>query len=124
VEAASGRLVIHSAVESDEGLWECVASNKHGEATAVARLHRIGQSTSMPLYNCLFIVLFYFVLLFNMHMFIVLILPACKWFAPFDVDVYINKKYYRQHHRNHCYFTAGIECTLPLPWLIWLSQVK
>ena len=25
-------------------------------------------------------------------MFIVLILPACKWFAPFAVDVYINKK--------------------------------
>ena len=34
-----------------------------------------------------FIVLFYFVLLFIMHMFIVLILRAYKWLPPFAADV-------------------------------------
>ena len=34
----------------------------------------------------LFIVLFYFVLLFNMHVFFIVILPACKWLAPFAAD--------------------------------------
>jgi len=38
----------------------------------------------------LFIVLFYFVLLFIMHMFVVLILPAYKWLPLFAADVKIN----------------------------------
>jgi len=36
-----------------------------------------------------FIVLFYFLLLFIMHMFIVSILPAYKWLPPFAADVQI-----------------------------------
>ena len=45
---------------------------------------------TFPLYNCHFIfciVLFYVVSLFNTHVFVVLILPACKWLAPFADDV-------------------------------------
>jgi len=36
-----------------------------------------------------FIVLFYFLLLFIMHMFVVSILPAYKWLPPFAADVQI-----------------------------------
>jgi len=42
VDVHTGQLVIQSATVSDSGLWECVASNEHGQATATARLNRIG----------------------------------------------------------------------------------
>lgn len=41
----TGQLVIYSAEEGDAGLWECVASNERGHATAVAQLNRIGETT-------------------------------------------------------------------------------
>lgn len=42
VEQATGKLIIYAAAETDAGLWECVASNEHGEGTAVAQLDLIG----------------------------------------------------------------------------------
>lgn len=51
VDAEAGTLVIRSAAETDAGLWECVASNERGEATAVAQLNLIGQTTSYYCYE-------------------------------------------------------------------------
>jgi len=44
VDPATGTLVIYSAAETDAGQWECVASNEHGEGTAVAQLNLIGET--------------------------------------------------------------------------------
>jgi len=51
VDAEAGTLVIRSAAETDDGLWECVASNERGEATGVAQLNLIGQTTSYYCYE-------------------------------------------------------------------------
>jgi len=66
---------------------------------------------TFPLHNChfiFFIVLFYFVLLFNMHVFIVLIFPACTWLAPLAADVYINKICQTANKRVLC-VRVGVE---------------